>query len=229
MSSSRRPVVRTAIAATVLLPGMALGACGSAAAPSPPSGVDGLVIPTPDPTPSDFVASVDNPWLPLAVGSRRVYVDLRSEMPAFTVTVEKGPEIAGIATTTAVRTNADGSTVRDHFAQDRAGNVWWFGHEDPSGTSATWQAGTKGAEAGLAMPAHPRLGDGFRTAVAPGLDQVATVAQRGEEVTVPHSTYTDTVEVDVADDGVTHQDVYAKGVGLVRSSTTGLADFDEAR
>ncbi len=187
------------------------------------------MIPTPDPAPSDFVDVVDNPWFPLQVGSRRSYVDLRTLTPAFVVTVEEGPEIAGIATTTAVRADATGAIVRDHFAQDRAGNMWWFGHEEPAVPGATWRAGESSAQAGLFMPAHPRFGDGFRTALAPGLDEVATVGRRGQEIAVPLSTYTDTIEIDVVDDGLTRQDVFAKGVGLIQSNTTGLAEFDEAR
>ena len=48
--------------------------------------------------------------------------------------------------------------VVDYYAQDRHGNVWWFGRE------GVWLAGEDGAEAGLAMPATPRVGDGWRAA-----------------------------------------------------------------
>ena len=37
---------------------------------STPSGVDGLVVPTPAADPGDFVDGVDNPWLPLVPGHR---------------------------------------------------------------------------------------------------------------------------------------------------------------
>ena len=40
---------------------------------SPPTGVDELVIPTPSPDPADFVAVVDNPWLPLEPGRTWTY------------------------------------------------------------------------------------------------------------------------------------------------------------
>lgn len=193
---------------------LTLAGCGSAAAPSPPTGVDGLVVPTPSPEARDFVRIVDNPWFPLRPGARWQYDD-RSAAEATT-----GPEVAGVATTTLVRTAADGTTTRDHFAQDRAGNVWWFGRE------GQWQAGTAGAEAGLMMPARPRVGDGYRS--APG--EVSTVDDRDEEVTVPLATYDDTVVLEVVGPGgAGRTEVYARGVGLVRASATGLVAYDEPR
>ena len=208
--------MRTLLAAATAGAVLALAGCGSAAAPSPPSGVDGLVIPTPGPRASDFVATVDNPWLPLRPGARWRYDD-RSLAEAVA-----GPEIAGVATTTLVRTGAGGAVVRDHFAQDRAGNVWWFGRE---GGEAPWRAGVDGAEAGLMMPARPRLGDGFRSQP----DAVSTVEARGRRVTVPLASYDDTLVLEVAGAGGSHTDVYARGVGLVQSDATGLVAYDEPR
>jgi hypothetical protein len=217
-----RTRVPAALAAFTLA-GAVLAGCGSASAPSPPTGVDGLVIPTPDPQPADFVARIDNPWLPLAVGSRWQYADLATGASALTLTVEAGPSVDGVATTTLVRTGVDGTVVRDLYAQDRAGNVWWFGRE------GQWQAGEAGAEAGLAMPAAPRFGDGFRTASAPGLSEVATVEARDEEITVPLATYRRTVTLDVEDATGGRTETYARGVGLVRTDEAGLVAYEPSR
>ncbi|GAA3545473.1 hypothetical protein [Nocardioides daeguensis] len=206
--------------AALALAGTVLAGCGSASAPSAPTGVDGLVIPTPDPGPADFVAAVDNPWFPLEPGSRWEYADLGTGQPALTLTVETGPDVAGIATTTLVRTGADGGVVRDLYAQDRAGNVWWFGRV------GEWQAGENGAEAGLAMPATPRVGDGFRTASAPGLAEVATVRAMGEKVTVPLASYDTTVRLEVEDAAGGRTEVYARGTGLVRTGEAGLVAYE---
>jgi hypothetical protein len=192
---------------------LGLTACGTASAPSPPAGVDELVIPTPSPDPTDFVAGVDNPWLPLEPGSRWRYdvVDARGTHP-MTVTVADGPTVDGVATTARVSTEAD-SVVTDWFAQDTAGNVWWFGRE------GRWEAGTDGAEAGLAMPATPRVGDGYREAYAPGVvEDVARVVALDEGVVVPAGSYDHLLVVEVRsrlEAGVSRQQSYAEGVGLV--------------
>lgn len=217
-----RTPVFAAVAALVLA-GTVLAGCGSASAPSPPAGVDGLVVPTPDPDPADFVATVDNPWFPLVPGSRWEYADPATDEPVLTLAVAAGPEVDGVPTTTLVRTRADGTVAHDLYAQDRAGNVWWFGRE------GEWQAGNGGAEAGLAMPATPRFGDGFRTASAPGLAEVATVAAMGEEVTVPLASYDRTVELEVAGAAGTRTEIYARGTGLVRTDDAVLVAYDAPR
>jgi hypothetical protein len=192
---------------------LALAGCGTASEPSPPSGVDELVIPTPSPDPADFVAGVDNPWLPLEPGSTRTYdvSDARGHH-TLTVTVAPGPEIAGVATTAQV-SREPGTVVTDWFAQDRDGNVWWLGRE------GEWRAGDDGAEAGVAMLATPRVGDGYRQAYAPGVveDTAKVVALDGSR-TVPAGTYDDlliTEQRSALVAGTTRDLSYARGVGLV--------------
>jgi len=56
--------------------------------------------------------------------------------------------------------------TQDWYAQDKAGNVWYFGEAtaelNPDGsvksTEGSWQSGVNGARAGIFMPAHPRPG-----------------------------------------------------------------------
>jgi hypothetical protein len=195
---------------TVLL---ALAGCGTASELSPPSGVDELVIPTPSPDPADFVAGVDNPWFPLEPASTRTYdvTDTRGQH-TLTVTVAPGPEIAGVATTAQV-SREPGTVVTDWFAQDRDGNVWWFGRE------GEWRAGDDGAEAGVAMLASPRVGDGYRQAYARGVvEDAAEVVEVDGSTTVPAGSYDDLLITDqrsalVA--GTTRDLSYARGVGLV--------------
>jgi len=210
--------------------------CGSASEPSPPAGVDGLVIPTPSVDPDDFGAGVDNPWLPLPVGATWEY-DVSGARPgAATVTTMEGPDIEGVATT-AVRTvtvpeRGDRTVVTDFYAQDDDGNVWWFGRE------GEWQAGAGDAEAGLAMAADPRVGDGYRQAYVPGaVDRRAEVLGVDHRRTVPSGEYADLVVVEVrsAIAGVTSEAAYAEGIGLVALETVsggpetqlGLVAYDE--
>lgn len=209
--------VRRALVALVVLP-LALTGCGSASVSSPPSGVDELVVPTPTPDPDDFVGTVDNPWLPLTPGRTWTYDVVGVEgAHSLTVEVEDGPEIAGVATTAQVSTEGD-ETTTDWFAQDTDGNVWWFGRE------GEWQAGTDSAEAGLAMPETPRVGDGFRTAYRPGVvEDVVTVMGLDGSATVPAGSYDDLLVTEQTS-ALARPDVersWARSVGLVEQSEPG--------
>jgi hypothetical protein len=59
--------------------------------------------------------------------------------------------------------------TRDWFAQDKDGNVWYFGENTalvhnglPTDLSGTWTAGADGAQPGLIMEARPAFGDFYR-------------------------------------------------------------------
>lgn len=197
----------------------ALTSCGTASEPSPPTGIDELTIPTPSPEPDDFVDVVDNPWFPLPPGSTwRYQVIGATDATELLVTVAPGPVVAGVTTTARV-SREDGVVTTDWFAQDADGNVWWFGRD------GEWQAGTAGAEAGLAMPADPRVGDGYRTAYAPGtVEDVATVRAVDASATVPAGTFEGLLVLDTtsAPDTQRERTVYvAEGLGPVEETTLG--------
>ena len=208
-----RPAVRRPRTAAALATCLALGLSGCAGVGQPQPydspGINGLVIPTPTPSPDDFVTGVDNPWLALEPGASWRY-DVREDGRTLgTIDAEvldATTEIAGLeATALRVVTDLDGPTREEtrFYAQDEAGNVWLVGVDSATGLS--WRAGVDAAEAGLAMPADPRLGDGWVRFSVPNLlqastrveDQSPTLVQTRDEA------------------GTTTRSVYERGVGLV--------------
>lgn len=229
MSRSARPAARTVVGA--VLGSVLVTGCGSASEPSPPTGVDELTIPSPSLDPDDFGDEVDNPWLPLEPGSEWVYRSAvtGTDVIATVAVLEETREIQGV-TATAVRTTVDRGrgavdegTV-DWFAQDDAGNVWHVAEE------GRWEAGADGAEAGLAMPARPRVGDGYRTELAAGVAEGrAQVVALDSSASTPYGDLTDLLETEVTsllDPVVVQRLFYARGIGLVRGVTTTGGDAD---
>lgn len=224
-----RPAVPVLVALAVLGP---VTACGAAPPEIDPTGVDGLVIPTPTPDPSDFVEGIDNDHLPLVVGSTWTYRGDGEEGPeTITVTVTPRTKVVQGVTTTVVHDvvrDGSGTVVEetyDWFAQDAAGNVWFFGEAttvrdggEPR-TGGSWQAGVDGARAGLAMPAEPRVGDGFRQEFAPGVaEDVAEVIALDATLDLAHGDFDDLLvieDTDPLEPGVVERRYYAAGTGLV--------------
>ena len=114
------------------------------------------------PAPSQFVARVDNPWFPLAPGSVYVYrgvKDGKAARDVVTVT-HRTKRIQGVPCVVVEDRLFLGGRLAerttDWYAQDRAGNVWYFGEStaelDKRGrvtsTEGSWQAGRDGAVAG---------------------------------------------------------------------------------
>ena len=206
-----RPMRRARTSLGALVLALVLTGCGAASEDYEETGIDGLAIPTPSPDPEDFVGHVDNPWLPLAQGNEWTYdvVD-GAEVGRATVTVEPSNLLLGGVAVTTVRTETilgeDPPTERvDYYAQDRDGNVWWFGRQ------GVWDVDVAGAEAGLAMPADPRVGDGWRLALLEGV-----VGDRVTVERVADGSVVLRVESDLTPDVVVQQ-VYDEGVGLART------------
>lgn len=216
-SMPRTSTVRAPMTALLLV--AALAGCGTASEPSPPTGIDELTVPTPSADPDDFVEVVDNPWLPLPAGSTWTYQVVGAAGAAeLLVTTATGPVVSGVPTT-ARTTHEGGEVTTDWYAQDDEGNVWWFGRD------GEWEAGVDGAEAGLAMSAHPRVGDGYRTAYAPGVaEDVATVEALDGSATVPAGTFEDLLVVETTSvlDPQAERTVYvAEGLGPVEEDGLG--------
>jgi hypothetical protein len=210
--------------------------CGASPAPLGPAGIDELTIPTPSPDPADFTRRVDNPWFPLAVGTTwtyRRYTD--TELDTVTARVlAASREIDGVRTTAvryvlrAPHRRTTVAAVR-WYAQDLAGNVWWFGQRihgdtpvDPLATGS-WRAGIDGARAGLLLSARPRIGDGYANGYLRGtIERRSQVMSLNATVALPRGRYRGVVETQ-DESGlaptVAMQSFFVRGIGLVAQET----------
>lgn len=189
-------------AALAVVTALLLSGCGADSEKIERSGVDELEIPTPSPDPEDFVGYVDNPYFPLPDDGEWVYEN--SGGGTTTVRVEPTNLVVGGARITWVATTTDDVETVDYYAQDRDGNVWWFGRQ------GVWDVET-GGQAGLAMPADPRIGDGWRRAFQEGV-----VEDRLTVLSVEDGTVVLRQESDL-EPGVVTDLTYAKGFGLTES------------
>ena len=214
----------------VLLCALAMGAVpGGGAAGAAPAGP---VVPPPHLEPARFSTTIDNPYLPFVPGTRMVYRERGDDGPGrIVVTVTRRTKTVQGVETVVVRDRAfiAGELVedtRDWYAQDRRGNVWYFGentkeYEDGKvvSTDGSWRAGRDGARAGIVMLADPRVGDSYYQEYAPGeaLDQ-ATVLRLDGSRTVPYGSFDHllvTQDFTELEPGVVERKFYAPGVGVV--------------
>jgi len=193
--------------------------------------------PAAGPNPGDFVARVDNPWFPLLPGTTFVYRGVKDGKTARdVVTVTHATRtIQGVrSTAVADRLYLAGrleERTTDWYAQDRRGNVWYFGEAtaelDRAGhvtsTEGSWLAGRNGAKAGIYMTARPTVGQSRLQEYYKGHaeDHFAVVSLRAR-VSVPYTTSNRallTKEWTPLEPGTLDHKYYVRGIGNVKEVT----------
>jgi hypothetical protein len=184
-----------------------------------------------------FAPRVDNPWFPLTPGTTFVYrgvKDGKAARDVFTV-LHSTKMIQGVrCTSVSDRLYLAGrleERTTDWYAQDRRGNVWYFGEAtaelDRSGhvtsTEGSWLAGRNGARAGIYMPARPHVGQTGRQEYYKGHaeDHFAVVSVRAR-VSVPYVSSTRAVltkEWTPLEPGTLDHKYYVRGIGTVKEVT----------
>jgi hypothetical protein len=204
---------------------------------SPRKTVSGVYSPTIDP--AAFSTTIDNPYFPLAPGNRIIY-ELHGPKGLQRTTTEVTRDTKKVMGVTAVVVH-DAVTVDDKpvedtldwYAQDRDGNVWYFGEAtkaiDDDGavdTTGSFEAGVSGALPGIIMPAHPQVGDHYRQEYARGVaeDTGEVVDTKGAEtapLTGPKTDLLVTRDADLLDPTAPPETkYYARGIGLVLTVDT---------
>jgi hypothetical protein len=183
--------------------------------------------------PAGFSATITNPYLPLRPGNRWIY-EGRTEDGLERKVVEVTDETRVVMGVSCVMVKdsvtLDGQLYEDTvdwFAQDGAGTVWNFGEETRKRTgdgtfspAGSWEAGVRGAQPGVVMPADPRPGGPYRQEYLPGeAEDMARVVNVDTALKVPYGSYVQVVvtrDWSPLDPGVAEHKFYAPGIGLIR-------------
>lgn len=183
--------------------------------------------------PKDFVKRIDNPFYPLIPGTRYTYkgeTDEGVETVVISVT-NKTETILGVECTVVRDTvTLKGEVIEDTidwFAQDKAGNVWYFGeiskgYEDGDLVSlaGSWRAGVDGAKPGIVMPANPRVGNAFRQEFSAGIaEDYAIILNLAGKDSVPAASCNGdcvvTRDLVPLEPDANERKFYARGVGFI--------------
>lgn len=220
----------------------AAGVAGAADTGALPQGSEPINL-----NPGDFSTRIDNPYWPMRPGSRWVYRETDSggadQRVVVTVT-DKTKRIANGITARVVRdvVTERGKPVEvtdDWYAQDRAGNVWYLGEataEYENGkvktTAGSFEAGVDGAQAGVILPAAPKVGMRYRQEYYAGkAEDRAEVFSLSEQAQVPFGHFTKvlmTRDLNPLKPKILEYKFYARGVGPVLAvGISGGSDREE--
>jgi hypothetical protein len=176
---------------------------------------------------------IDNPLYPLTPGTVFHYEE---EGDSITITVTSDVKVIMGVTCVVVRdTHKDASDelvedTFDWFAQDKDGNVWYFGEDTKeyengvvSSTEGSWEGGVNGAFPGINMEASPMIGDVYRQEyLACEAEDMATVISLDAAISTPFGDYTGCLETyDYSAFNLTAHEskFFCPGVGFVSAIT----------
>ena len=223
----------SAALAAVLAAGGAAGAAVTKHAPKPIRSGAGPGWPA-TLSPSDFVARVDNPWYPLKPGSRYRYKGAKESqhMVDKLHVTHRTKTILGVHATVVhdvILIHGKPQEVTDDwYAQDRDGNVWYFGentkeldaHGHVTSREGSFKAGRDGARAGLFFPGHPQVGTTARQELYKGhAEDHFKILDLNARVSVPYVSTRHAVrtkEWTPLEPNVLDNKYYVRGVGTVR-------------
>jgi len=188
-----------------------------------------------DINPADFVTGVNNPYFPLVPGTRYVYQgQVEDGLERIEIEVlSETKEVMGVPTTVVHDTGYLNDEMiedtLDWYAQDKDGNVWYFGEDVKnyrngklSNGAGSWQAGVDGALPGIIMFADPagHIGETYRQEYYKGqAEDMADLLSANESVTVPYGSFENvlkTKDYTPLEPDQLENKFYAPGIGLVK-------------
>jgi hypothetical protein len=182
--------------------------------------------------PANFIRGVNNPYFPLPPGRTLVYEGQTAdgfERDEFIIT-RKTKVILGV---TCIEVHdvvyLDGVLAEDTldwFAQDKQGNVWYFGENTGElvdgrfvTLDGTFTAGVDNDKPGIIMEAHPKVGDFYRQEFSlDNAEDFAEVTSLNTSVKVPAGSFNNclkTEETTPLETSLLEDKYYATGIGNV--------------
>jgi hypothetical protein len=187
--------------------------------------------------PREFSPIVDNPYFPLTPGRVLVYTGVKDGKKAMDIFAPsfRTKVIDGVRTRVVEDRNYLDDILEertsDYYAQDRCGNVWYFGEDtaelDRNGhvidTEGSFHAGLDGAQPGVFMQNEPKVGLHFRQEWYQGqAEDTFSVISLDTQVTVPAGSFRHallTRETTALEPGIVDHKQYVKGIGEVQEVT----------
>ena len=175
---------------------------------------------------------VTNPFFPLAPGTVFTYRSVTAdgtEIDRVEVTHDRKLILGVSCVVVHDVSHVDGALTedtKDYFAQDKHGNVWYFGElsqqfEDGElvAIDGSFQAGRDGAKPGIIMQAAPRVGETYRQEFALAeAEDAGTVLDLHANATVPFGSFLNclrTRDFSPLEPDVEENKFYAPGIGSV--------------
>ena len=186
--------------------------------------------------PADFSTKIDNRYFPLKPGTTFVYEGKfqgAAERDEMAVTHDTKRVMGVECLVASDRVTEDGKLIEqtyDWYAQDKEGNVWYFGEDvteykngKVTGHEGSWESGVDGAEPGIAMPADPKVGQTYRQEYYKGVaEDKARVLRLDGTARVPYGSFDHVLTTDEwtpLERGVVERQYYVAGVGDIIEAT----------
>jgi hypothetical protein len=192
--------------------------------------------------PKNFTTTIDNPYFPLLPGKTFTYLNRNGRIKdVFAVTYDTRVinRVTCVQVHDSVYTNGElTEDTLDFFAQDREGNVWYFGEntaEFENGLLATIEgsflSGLNHDKAGIIMKAHPAPGDFYRQEFSLGnAEDYAETLNLNSRVVVPYGRFNNCLksqETTPLEPDALEDKYYAPGVGNVLTVDLVTGERDE--
>jgi uncharacterized protein YceK len=196
--------------------------------------------------PADFTTHITNPYWRLKPGATWTFDGTKDHVPEHVViTVAHdtktilGVKCLVVHDLVTLNGSVEENTT-DWYAQDRAGNIWYFGEDSKDykngvviSTQGTWESGVDGAQPGVVIHQHNPVRLAYRQEYRPGVaEDIARVITNTAVVHVTAGTFrnvVETLDTDPLNPQKVEHKYWALGVGPVHVIRVGSFHQEEIK